>query len=67
MLFVGLVVDADPPNDGTVATRPARVQVKEVFQGLSSGTEEVLVATQGSWLERGTTYLIDAYKRSNRN
>jgi len=62
---VGLVVDADPPNDGATATRPARVQVKEPFQGLAAETEEVLVWTQGSWLKKGATYLIDAYKRSD--
>jgi hypothetical protein len=66
VIFVGLVVDADSPDDSKDAKlRPARLQVQEAFQGLSSGTEEVIVFTQGSWLKRGATYLVDAYKRSD--
>src|SRR5689334_10981360 len=66
VLFVGLVVDADPPNDNkNVISRPARMQVKEPFQGIPAGTDEVLVFTQGSWLKRGATYLFDGGRRSD--
>jgi len=66
VVFIGLVIDADPEVDRKDAKfRPALVQVKEAFQGLPPRTEEVRVFTQGSWLKRGGTYLVDAYKRDD--
>lgn len=67
MLFVGIVTDpgvvAAVTNDELV--RDVRLRVDEVLAGAVLVNSEVIVATQGSWLERGHSYLIDAAGTDN--
>ena len=61
VLLVGTVIDAGvatETKDGY--RREVHLQVNEIFAGLPTNTEEVVVTTDGSWLARGHSYLIDA-------
>jgi hypothetical protein len=67
VLFVGTALDAGIPDvPGERDTRAIRFQVDEIFAGIATDTKEVVVATEGTWLIKGHTYLIDA-ARGNDN
>ena len=61
ILFVGVVMDAGVPKGPKEdSERDVRMQVEEIFTGLPPSLKEVVVTTEGSWLEKGHSYLIDA-------
>jgi len=61
ILFIGVVVDAGvAAGTKTESTRDVHLQVDEAFTGLPANAKEVVVRTEGSWLEKGHRYLIDA-------
>lgn len=63
IFFVGTVIDPGTPSSNEKeATRDVTLKVTEIFAGLSPSTKEAITRYQGSWLEKGHTYLIDAYK-----
>jgi len=61
IFFVGTVLSSEPvesPKDHQ--SYDVHFQVDEVFMGISPTTKEVVVTAEGSWLEKGHSYLIDA-------
>jgi hypothetical protein len=63
ILFVGTVIDPGAPKTNERgAPRDVTFKIDEVFAGLSPKAKEVVITTEGSWLEKGHAYLIDAYR-----
>jgi hypothetical protein len=56
------LIRATPKTKEEEAPRDVTFTIDEIFEGLSPKTKEVVVTTEGSWLEKGHTYLIDAYE-----
>lgn len=62
VLFVGVVIDTGGVSDpNSQSVHDVRLQVEEVFAGLSPTPKEVTIATQGQW-EKGHSYLVDAVR-----
>lgn len=65
VVFVGSVVSVQPLpepvlNSLDYRTTRARVEVREVFAGLTEGTKEVTIEA-GDWLKAGSELVFDAY------
>ena len=61
MFITGTVLDGGvSENSGANPVHSFRVQVDEAFVGLPGNTKQVVVATEGSWLQKGHSYLFDA-------
>jgi len=61
IFFVGTVLSSEPvgsPKDQQ--SYDVHFQVDESFMGISPTTKEVVVTAEGSWLEKGHSYLIEA-------
>ena len=63
VLFVGTVLDPGiPTTPDDQSVRDVTFQVDEIFEGLPRSTKKVVVRTEGSWLEKGHSYLMDVGK-----
>src|SRR5262249_22495224 len=59
-LVVGVVTDSNQAPNAEDASTEVRFAVDEIFEGLHANTKEAVVFTQGDWLRRGHSYLVDA-------
>jgi hypothetical protein len=62
ILFTGIVASADIAAGGDTTPQDTRIEIDESFAGLEPGDKAVTVEVEGSWMEKGHSYLVDAWR-----